>query len=177
MLKVAITLFVGILLWEHFGRINEIDLRPTPLIGNVTQGGKKIFIRAGNYGAWFCSYLYHMHLKEMAYSFWGLATAVAEFLLVPVWSIKGFIESAYNDYGSPYVIYTGGVLLVALFVGIVAHYHDKIPLLRSIDFSRVGNFLSDEENKRRLFLLVVISGFVIATYYGGVIYPTLNITR
>lgn len=173
MLKLLLTLFTAIFLWEHFGRINQIDLRPALIIGNCTEPTQKFFTKCGQYIARLSSYLYHMQLKEVAFSLWKLFVVVVEILLSPVWTIKGYIEAAYSEYGSPYIIYTGSALMLIGLLTLLFHYKDRIPLLRSLTQKSITTFYQENINLIIFFLIVLCTCPVL--YYYHYVYPTLDV--
>lgn len=159
-----------LLLWEHFGSIKHLDIKPSFLIGNCTEPVQNFCISFGSYFARFSSYLYHMQLKEMARSAWNLIHSIFLFALAPVWSIKGYIETAYHEYeGSPYVIYLGSAILLILIACLLCRFRSRIP----INTTRIAQIFN--QNKEGFFLSFLVIGFVTGFYYWEVIYPKLTI--
>lgn len=174
LLNVVIALFV-LVSWEHVFKLNEIDVRPTILIKNCTEPLQEIFIDVGVYFARVSSYLHYMELKEIVRTFYDLVCTILIFLLSPVWSMKGFFETAYNVYGNADTILAGGALLLSILCYIIVKYYDRIPLLKSFDYKITTNF--SFWAKIRWTILFVIAFFVVLFYYVGDVLPTMNITR
>jgi hypothetical protein len=170
MFKIVAILFGGLFLWEHFGRINHVDLRPTLLIGNCTEPTQKFFIHVGNSIAHISSYLYHMGLEEIIYTLSDLIKTMLVFVLSPVWSAKGFLESVYYYYGNSTLIYIGAALLFITFFGTIVYFQDRLPLKRSIDFKSVIHDSDTAANVLFAFVVIVIPIFV---YYKFCVAPTL----
>lgn len=173
MLRLAYLVPVVVFLWEHFGRINDVDIRPTLLVGNVTAIARPYSIKVGEYIARVSSYLYHMHVKEMVYTICNIVSTIIEFLLLPVWMAKGYIETAYQVYGNPYVIYIGSALILGVVVALMVYYKDKIPLLKSINEKNITNFLGSWANYLFLFFTAIV--VIVIAYYMMYVYPTLDI--
>lgn len=169
MIKFLALIPVVVFLWEHIGSIYHSDTIPSFIIGNATEPFQNISVAVGGYVARVSSYLYHMQLKEMARSAWNLFSKTFLFLLSPVWSIKGYVETAYHEYGSPYVIYIGTIILFLAVAGLLYHYRSKLPF----DTTRVSNFLT--QNGEKVFLSLAIITGVLCFYYAECIYPYLTI--
>jgi hypothetical protein len=176
MFKIVITVFTSLFLWEHFGRINDIDSRPTLLIEPLTEFSKCLFIEIGSYFAWISGYAYHLKLGEMAFSLCNLLEAILLFLCTPIWTVKGFIETAYNDYGNPKIIFIGAIVLVFILFAMIITYRDRLPLLRLLDYSSVVTYFSNGENQVKLIVFPIVCSMWCYYYYSISVYPTINIT-
>lgn len=161
-------LFASVVLWEHFGSLNNLDARPTLLIGNCTGPFKKMCISGGEWVARAGSYIYEMHLKEIARSMWNLCNVMFEFILTPVWTIKGYIDYAYQNYDSPYVIYIGSGLQVVLILYLIYRYRETVYVKRVVKF-----LFTYQHVLFWLAIFFLMAGF---GYYTAFVHDALNIT-
>jgi hypothetical protein len=111
-----------------------------------------------------------MGLEEIIYTLSDLIKTMLVFVLSPVWSAKGFLESVYYYYGNSTLIYIGAALLFITFFGTIVYFQDRLPLKRSIDFKSVIHDSDTAANVLFAFVVIVIPIFV---YYKFCVAPTL----
>lgn len=175
MRSIIIGLFAIVFLWEHFGQIYQIDHIPTFLIGNCTEPFQQLCRNIGGWVSRFSSYLYHMQLKRVVQTLWNLIMVIGEFSLAPVWSIKGYIEVAYQEYSSPYTIYTGTILLIIAFGTLLYKQRQRIPFIKDLSLERITIYL--EDNIKWIFIPTALFCTVLVIYYINYIYPTLKLSQ
>jgi hypothetical protein len=104
---------IGIVLWEHFGRIFHLAFKPSIPLAFLADQFIKLFTWLGAWAAKLSSYLIHLKLDELWPSIKALAKPCLE-LAFSWWHFwKSYMEVAMT-YSTPLTVFIGTLVLVAV---------------------------------------------------------------
>ena len=130
--KVLGSAALGAFIWEHFGRVNGVNFRPS--IGMTYAGEKsvKLFTELGSLFAKFSSYLHWMKFDEFFTTVKDLLTPGFNLITSPIYFFHGYVKTALSYVKGPTMIYGGSFLLCGLLAYLIYRYHKSIPIVNRI---------------------------------------------
>jgi hypothetical protein len=115
LLWVFLVLFI--LVWEHIGRKNDINLRPSIVLNTLTVAIRRFARWLGGVWAWVSSFLYEW-ATELVKTISTLAEAILHLIGSPLYFTQGYIEYALRYTNFWWIRVGSAVLIFAAFVAL-----------------------------------------------------------
>jgi hypothetical protein len=130
--KVLGSVVIGTFFWEHFGRVQNVNFRPS--VGMTYAGEKAVeaFTSLGALFAKLSSYLHWIKFDEFFITVKDLLTSGFKLITSPVHLFHGYVKTALSYVKGPVMIYGGSFLLCGTFAYLIYRYHKSIPVVNRI---------------------------------------------
>lgn len=137
----ALAIFLTVFLWEHVGRINNVDIRPSVALNWLSEKSEDFFRFLGFLWAKLSSFLSWLDFEEMFRTLQDLIKPLISIYTSPLMMIKGYTTTL-REYDNWYMLIIGSLMIIAISAYIAYTYVPKSFHTTCITFCKyVGVYL------------------------------------